>query len=51
MMLREAVGREGNLILLVVVVGGWMTASWPHGGGDIHPGSACIMASWLNCLL
>ena len=38
-------GRKSDL------AGGKMTASWPHSGGDIHPGLACIMASWLNCLL
>lgn len=38
MMLREAVEREGNLILLGGQ-GGGTTALWFSGEGDIYPGS------------
>lgn len=46
MMLREAVEREGNLILL----GGETTAPWLSGGGDVYPGSVPLHNGTLACV-
>lgn len=56
MMLREAVEREGNLILLGGRVGGgWEGGRQPVGslveGTSIQAQSLCLIAPWLVCLL
>lgn len=47
MMLREAVERERNLILLG---GGGTTAPWLSGGGDSYPGSVPLHNGTLACV-